>query len=727
MPVRNIILSRPNFLSKAMVNLLVQLFLLLSIAFITAKLLTPTIWANYTGAAHTVFELTCIFISLAIFLLVWHTYERTPPINQIIGLGFLMVTVFEIFHTYYSRALHFYPPTYFDLGAKYWFLDRFTEALLFLFISIFKTDNLKINKWLGLAFALILSIGLSYFVLFYPALLPHLFTENDLTPARILLEYLVAFLFLVALYNLRDKVDNKDLLTYKYIILALLLSIPTQICFTLFCNVNSFYNVLGHVLKVISYYYLLRGIFVSSIVYPYEKLESISKFTTDILNGLPLGLITYDSPFHPSFANQKALELTGCNPKQVHLLITEELPKILGSSNPVKNQIIALQGCQQQQIKLRVDSQPLAEGGSLILFEEAKKEQELANLQLQTQTILNSINSLVVLTDRNNKIIMCNQAFQKAVETKYEDTLGLSLKEFYRSFFFKRIKSQFKPLDKNPTQTYQLSFITPEGVKKELIIHWSSIYNIEGEHIGGIAVGSDVTTLRAEQEKLQQQEKLSLLGQMTAGIVHEIKNPLTTIKGFSQLIISKTQEQQIKNYAQTIDNEVDDINKVVMDFLAFSKPQSPILKKIGINQLVQSMQLMLESHSFLKKVELNFNLMEEEKEILADEGQLKQVILNIVKNALDAMNNVANPFLNISSKFDSLTREISLIITDNGKGMSAKEKAKLGTPFFTTKEKGTGLGLSICYQIVKDHGGQIEIESQLGKGTSFIISLASVS
>ena len=718
MPVKSIQLSRSTLLSKAVTSLLTQFSLVLFVAFLSAKLLTPTLWVSYTGVAHTVVELICIFISLAIFLLVWHTYERTSTINHIIGLGFLMVTVFEIFHTYYSRALHFYPPTYFDLGAKYWFLDRFTEALLFLFISFFQTDKLRLNKWTGLAFVLTLSISLSYLVLFYPALLPHLFNANDLSPVRIFLEYLVAALFLLALYNLRDKIDSKDLLTYKHIILALLLSIPTQICFTLFCDVGSFYNVLGHVLKLASSYYLLRGIFVSSIVYPYEKLESISKYTTDILNGLPLGLITHNSPHQLSFANQKALELTGCTPEEVHDLISEKML--------IKNQIIALQGCHQQEIKIRLEAQPLQQGGSLILFQEAKKEQELANLQLQTQTILNSINSLVILTDKNNKIIMCNQAFEKTVGMKKENILGLHLKKLYKSFSFRKTKSPVKTLNRNSNQAYQVSFITPEGVKKELLLYWSSIFNIEGEHIGRIAIGSDVTTLKAEQEKLQQQEKLSLLGQMTAGIVHEIKNPLTTIKGFSQLIINKTQEPQIGNYASIIDREVDDINKVVMDFLSFAKPRSPVLKKIEINQLVQSMQLMLESHSFLKKVIVTFDLMQEEKKILADEGQLKQVILNIVKNALDAMGDVVNPCLNLNTKFNPLTQQVSITITDNGKGMSPQEKAKLGTPFFTTKEKGTGLGLSICYQIIKDHGGKIKIKSELGKGTSFIISLASI-
>lgn len=718
MPIRSIRLDRLNLLNKAIISLLNQFFLILSIAFLSAKLLTPTLWAAHTGVAHTVFELICIFINLAIFLLVWHTYNRTSTINHIIGLGFLMVTVFEIFHTYYSRALHFYPPTYFDLGAKYWFLDRFTEVLIFLLISFLQTDNLRINKWTGLAFALTISISLSYLVLFYPTLLPALFIANHLSPIRIFLEYFIASLFLVALYNLRNKVESKDLLTYRYIILALLLSIPTQLCFTIFYDVDSFYNVLGHVLKVASYYCLLRGIFVSSIAYPYEKLESISKYTTDILNGLPLGLITHNT-HQLAFANQKALELTGCIPEEIHSLITKEML--------TKNQVITLQGCHQQEIKVRIEAQPLQQGGSLLLFQEAKREQELANLQLQTQTILNSINSMVILMDKNNNIIMCNQAFEKTAGIKKEDLLGLNLKKLYKSFSFKKIKSAVKDLDRSPTQAYQVSFSTPEGVKKELLLHWSTIFNIEGERIGRIAVGSDVTTLKAEQEKLQQQEKLSLLGQMTAGIVHEIKNPLTTIKGFSQLIISKTQEEQVRSYAHIIDREVDDINKVVMDFLAFAKPQSPVLKETGINQLVQSMQLMLESHSFLKKVEVTFDLMSNEKKILADEGQLKQVILNIVKNALDAMGNIANPCLNLSTKFNSLTQEVSLIITDNGKGMSPQEKARLGTPFFTTKEKGTGLGLSICYQIIRDHGGRIVVETEPGKGTSFIISLVSIS
>ena len=210
---------------------------------------------------------------------------------------------------------------------------------------------------------------------------------------------------------------------------------------------------------------------------------------------------------------------------------------------------------------------------------------------------------------------------------------------------------------------------------------------------------------------------------MAAGIVHEIKNPLTAIKGFSQLIKYKDQDEKMREYAAMIDRETEIINNFISDFLTFARPSPPDLKQISLNKIVKSMKLIIDTNTFIRDIKVSFDLSPVDKLIVADANQLRQVILNIVKNAMEAVVDNEGSEIKISTKYHRRTKEMSVTIYNNGKAMTAEEKLMVGTPFFTTKAKGTGLGLSICFQIIKEHNGRIEIESEEGVGTSFIVYL----
>jgi PAS domain S-box-containing protein len=328
------------------------------------------------------------------------------------------------------------------------------------------------------------------------------------------------------------------------------------------------------------------------------------------------------------------------------------------------------------------------------------------------------------MIDSNGTIIMCNTALEEAVEMGAEDILGMNILDFMELIQFSRKDLANKDLNESDINAiYEASFITPNGDKKEIILQFAPIHNVDGELIGVIVVASDITILKKEQQREQQQEKLALLGQMATGIVHEIKNPLTSILGFSQVITLKSQDEKIKGYARLIEKEVHGLNKIVSDFLAFAKPRSPILNEVSLNDIVDSMKLMLETNVVGKGIKISYHLVENIKPVMADENQIKQVILNIVKNAIDVLKGTDNPEIKISSGYSQIMNESFITIFNNGKSMSEEEKRMVGTPFFTTKKKGTGLGLSICHQIMKEHGGRIDFESEPGIGTSFTLHL----
>ncbi len=717
---------------KPLKNIFAHWTLILLAAFMLAAITSPGLWSEYTGFYHTALELGCVFIALSSFLTVWHNYHRNPPINHLIGFGFLMVAVFDAFHTFYFPGLKFYPPGYLDLAARLWVLGRFTEAgvLLICSMNLFRP---RINKWTGLLFSTALAAGSSLSVLHFPGLMPVLLTEQGLTPAKIAMEYVIISMFLYSLYKLKNKVNSRDILTYRYIFLALLIAVPAEVCFIFFDSITSFYMVLGHILKITYYYYLFRGIFVSAVTYPHEKLEYVGRYMAGILNGLPIGLITYDSDLRVSFVNRKALELSGLREEEMTGLHADQLAaKLCGRENgnsivrqldkastSIKNKLKTIKS-QGGPLKIRIDAQRLEGGGALVLFTEAKKEQQLESLQLQTRAILNSLSNIVIMVDKSKRIIMCNRAFESTFEMGSGDVLGKSLEDLFGLVGINRENSsEFLPGE----APGEASMITAKGNKKELVIHSTPITDLDGEVIGGIVMASDVTALKKEQERLQQREKLALLGEMAAGVVHEIKNPLTTIKGFSQIIASRVKDENLRKYACLIENTANEVNKVVSDFLSFARPRPPAFKEISVNKLVQSIKLMLESHLFRQGVDLTIDLSAEEKPVLVDDSQIRQVILNMVNNSVEAMNGLEKPRLTIRTVLSGEKDEMAVTISDNGKGMTPEEKLMAGTPFFTTKDKGTGLGLSICYQIVNKHGGRISVDSKTGKGTSFTISL----
>ncbi|MNI44313.1 Sporulation kinase E [compost metagenome] len=152
-----------------------------------------------------------------------------------------------------------------------------------------------------------------------------------------------------------------------------------------------------------------------------------------------------------------------------------------------------------------------------------------------------------------------------------------------------------------------------------------------------------------------------------------------------------------------------------------SKPRETELVEVSFSDLVLSMRNTIETSSLMNNSQLVLDIDYDERYILCDETQIKQVILNICKNAVESMDKVLNPTLKISTGLDEECKEVFINISDNGTGIDEETIKKIGTPFFTTKKTGTGLGLNACYQIIKEHEGRIEIQSKLGVGTTFKI------
>ncbi|MBH0168982.1 PAS domain S-box protein [Fictibacillus sp. 18YEL24] len=232
-----------------------------------------------------------------------------------------------------------------------------------------------------------------------------------------------------------------------------------------------------------------------------------------------------------------------------------------------------------------------------------------------------------------------------------------------------------------------------------------------------VVVARDLTERKKTEEMLRKSDKLSVLGQLAAGVAHEIRNPLTSIRGFLQLLQSRASENE--DYYEIMLSEIDRINSIVGEFMLLAKPQAMNFVQTDLRQLLRHVISILDTQAILTNVQIYFENEPDLPEIWCVDNQIKQVFVNMLKNAIEAMPTGGSVHIH-------LKKEGGYVIAsfiDHGCGISEERLPTLGEPFYTTKEKGTGLGLMICYKIVENHHGKILINSKIDEGTTFSILL----
>ena len=226
---------------------------------------------------------------------------------------------------------------------------------------------------------------------------------------------------------------------------------------------------------------------------------------------------------------------------------------------------------------------------------------------------------------------------------------------------------------------------------------------------------------RHEREREQlRMERMVCVNQLAAGIAHEIRNPLTAIKGFIQLMARRNDRPPRAEHLDIIVDEIGRIDNLISEFQMLARPpKEPCFEKVNICKLLQDITLLMEGQLHSKNATVTVTLPAMGCTTVGDICQLKQVFINLLKNAVEAVPYEGQVIVAIGRQQGMM----AITIEDNGNGIPYEVFEKLGTPFFTTKEYGTGLGLSVCYSIVQNHGGRIIVDSQVGKGTIFTVLL----
>ena len=349
-----------------------------------------------------------------------------------------------------------------------------------------------------------------------------------------------------------------------------------------------------------------------------------------------------------------------------------------------------------------------------------EKEKELEVLRKQAEdrataiegyneNILQSVQSGVVSLDEEMKVTKINLAAAKILEIKGESVIG----QYHNEVLNKPITDFLQ--DKKVIERGEISYVTPSGKRIWLGLTLSPLKNNEGATIGQILIFTDLTHLKAIESQMELRNKLSSLGEISAGIAHELRNPMGVIAGYTKLL-SKKADDALRPTVDAISREIVVMDRIISDFLTFARPVELNLADIDLKAIIE--YCVMSTAQKHDDIDLQLEL-DNLPLIKGDAVLMRQAFINLIQNSLEAMPQGGKLIIRASSASNDF---LDIIIADTGQGISENVKDKIFLPFFTTKEKGTGLGLAIVHKIVISHGGSIHVDSS-EKGTVFRLRL----
>jgi signal transduction histidine kinase len=273
-------------------------------------------------------------------------------------------------------------------------------------------------------------------------------------------------------------------------------------------------------------------------------------------------------------------------------------------------------------------------------------------------------------------------------------------------------------LEHGAVHNLEVNFLTKEG-KARLVLLSVEVIELDGEQCL-LCVMNDITERMQIEKEMARLERLNLVGEMAAGIGHEIRNPMTTVRGFLQMLDQKDEYGKHKEYFELMIGELDRANSIITEFLSMAKNKPVDLKPQNLSHIVRTLFPLIQADAMNADKYIEVELAEI-PDLLLDEKEIRQLILNLVRNGLEAM----APGKNLIIKTYMDGEEVVLSVRDKGTGIKPELLAKIGDPFFTTKDTGTGLGLAVCYSIAARHNAVIDIETS-PSGTTFFIRFKNV-
>ncbi len=402
-----------------------------------------------------------------------------------------------------------------------------------------------------------------------------------------------------------------------------------------------------------------------------------------------------------------------------------------GTEVPVTANLALLKGAQGEPYRILCVIKDISQTKKLIseleetrkTLEKRVKEKiaELKEVKDYTGNVMKSIMDSLIVVDPDGRIRTVNRATEELLGYKKGELIGKPVGMLFGEEFFEDSHLQ-KLIGKSSVRNYETTYLTKGGKTIPVSFSGSAVRNTEGKLVGVVCIARDMREIKHLQDELIQSAKMAAIGELASGIAHEVRNPLAIMATSAQYLNAKLAPHDPKReFTKVINKNIEAIDTIIKRMLDLARPTCLELQSININRLVDETCRLIRGKASEQRVKIIKQYSWGLPKITVDEKRLGEVFLNLMMNALQAM--PEGGWLRISTDFHQEENLISIQFRDNGEGIPPDYQKQIFNPFFTSRKKGVGLGLSLSQRTINEHHGTIEVDSQVGKGTTFTIKL----
>lgn len=726
---------------------------------------------------HTALETFAIVVAILTFAIGWTPGMPAPRNIVLLGCAFLGSSLLGFGHLLsYEGMPDFVTPSNPEKAIFFWLALRILSggALLFVALSSWQPVVTRFQRYLYLAGVLIYTAAVYWAVLFHQDSLPHTFIPGEgLTPLKIGLEYLTAVIHLMAAAAFFVRARAPQPFDVGSLLIAVLVSGMGGFFFTLYAQVTDHFNLLGHVYNVIAYGFICKAVFVDNIRLPYvrllqsqQALREANQFNAALFEQNSVGIHVFDAhgislrcnPAHERLWQIPARETIG----KFNIRQDPQIQKILGAEaldrlfkGEVEQFVVedayldpVLSGFTQGRAR-RIAAALFSirdAGGQIhrvVVMEADITERRQVQRALQKErdfiaTVLDTAGAMVIVLDPEGRILRFNRAAEQVSGYRSREVMNKRIWEIYRPAgekeFFKSAIATL--LAGQPYSRFEKYCSVKDGGSRTITWSNTAVYDEQHRVEYIICTGIDITEVRRAEEEAQRHladlarvSRITMLGEMASAMAHELNQPLSAVVNYTQGCIRRMQAgtgdsaalQGAMEQASQQAQRASDIIRRIRDFMRKGEVQRSL---VNLNELVRNVMELAQTDVRRHSIQVVLDLAEPLPSVFADAIQIEQVILNLLRNAMEAMEKTAVEKRSLrirTSVKDGGVVEFS--VQDTGTGLSPEVLDLLFAPFYTTKPEGMGLGLSISQSIVEAHGGSMHATINPQGGATFEFTL----
>lgn len=732
---------------------------------------------------HSLAEIFSIVVAFGIFMLAWNSRHFAKNSYLLfIGIAYLFIGGLDLIHTLAYKGMGIFPGYDANLSTQLWISARYLESVSLLIAAFLVGRKLKAN-FAFISYTLITAVLLGS--IFYWNIFPICYVEGDgLTTFKKVSEYIISFILIASIIALLQKRHKFEKSVLQLLAAAIVVTVASELTFTLYTDVYGLFNLLGHYLKIVSFYLIYKAVVEIGLTKPYTLIFRDLKQSEDVLRTAkdrlehevdessaklqetelsyrtvadfthdweywegPEGAFRYVSPSCERITGYKPEEFLE-NPQILQQLI---LPEDKVRWDKHRQEALNNKGLREVQFRIRKRDgeirwiehvcQPVTDDkGKFLGFRASNRdiserkhaEENLHESEARFRMIYENAPVMIDAFDGNGRCVMWNKECEKV--------FGWTAEEI---FSHENPLILFYPDPEIQRQVIETVTSKPEKVFREwkpkrkdgseTTCLWANFKLPDGLVIN---LGYDITERKQSEEEIQllREEythiaRVSAMGELVASLAHELKQPLAAIR---------SNAQAAQRFLTSDKPDIDELHEVLKDIIKDDRRADDVIGKLrtlmrkselqvtelDINEVVQDTLPLINSYEIMRNISIKIELDKNVPHINGDRIQLQQVILNLILNSTEALMNTKVRSRNIVVRTSQNNdHNVTVSVTDNGPGIEEKAMSHLFEPFYTTKKEGLGMGLAISRTIIEGHGGRLWAENNPDSGATFYLTI----